>query len=90
MSKPMFTANQQAILRFLQANRDGDFTAADIADACASTPRSISSSATSLVKNGLAERVEVEGIDKKVIRLTEAGYAADPDAVKPEPEKTEE
>ena len=90
MSKPMFTVTQQAILRFLQGGAGDAPTAADIAAAIGSTARSISASANGLVKNGFVERIEVEGVDKKVLVLTDAGRAADPDAAKPEPEKAEE
>ena len=85
----MFTVIQQSILRFLQSGAD-NATAADIAAAIGSTARSISASANGLVKNGYIERIEVEGIDKKVLVLTPAGRVADPDAEKPEPEKAEE
>ena len=83
MSKPMFTVSQQAILRFLQCGAENP-TAADIAEAIGSTARAVSASANGLVKNGYVERIEVEGIDKKVLVLTDAGAAVDPDAEKPE------
>ena len=56
----------QAILAHLQATAGTDETFVEVAEA------------TGLAKRGLVERVEVEGFDKKVIRLTDAGRTFDP------------
>lgn len=79
----MFSENAQTVLRFLQANIKGQFTADDIAEGTGLSAKSVNGIATGLQKKGLTERVEVEGIEKKVIRLTAAGEQADPDAEKP-------
>lgn len=80
----MFSENAQAVLRFLQANVDKDLTANAIAEAINITPRSANGTITGLQRKGLVERVEVEGIEKKVVRLTKAGATADPAAEKAE------
>ena len=79
----MFSENAQTVLRFLQGNKDGQFTADGIAEGTGLSAKSVNGIATGLQKKGLTERVEVEGIEKKVIRLTAAGEQADPDAEKP-------
>lgn len=79
----MFSENAQIVLRFLQGNKDGQFTADNIAEGTGLSAKSVNGIATGLQKKGLTERVEVEGIEKKVIRLTPAGEQADPDAEKP-------
>jgi DNA-binding MarR family transcriptional regulator len=79
----MFSENAQTVLRFLQANVKGQYTADDIAEATGLPSKSINGIATGLQKKGLTERVEVEGIEKKVIRLTDAGKQVDPSAEKP-------
>ena len=79
----MFSENAQAVLRYLQADSNGQYTADDLADALGLTSRQINGTATGLQKKGLTERVVVEGIEKKVIRLTPEGLAVDPAAEKP-------
>lgn len=78
----MFSENAQTVLRFLQANVNGQFTADDIAEGTGLSSKSVNGIATGLQKKGLTERVVVDGIEKKVIRLTAAGEQADPDAEK--------
>jgi DNA-binding MarR family transcriptional regulator len=76
--------NAQALVRFLQNNPGSQFTADDLADALGLTSRQINGTATGLQKKGLTERVEVEGIEKKVIQLTAEGASIDPAMEKPE------
>lgn len=78
----MFSENAQAVLRFLQADPSGQYTADDLAAALGLTARQINGTATGLQKKGLTERVVVEGIEKKVIRLTAEGLSVDPAAEK--------
>lgn len=80
----MFSDNAQAVIKFLQANAGSQYTANDLAEALGLTPRQINGTATGLQKKGITERVEVEGIEKKVIRLTDAGLTVDPEMDKPE------
>lgn len=79
----MFSENAQTVLRFLQGNVKGQFTADDIAEGTGVSSKSVNGIATGLQKKGLTERIEVEGIEKKVIRLTAAGEQVDPAAEKP-------
>jgi len=79
----MFSENAQAVLRYLQADPNGQYTADDLAGALGLTSRQINGTATGLQKKGLTERVVVEGIEKKVIRLTTEGLSVDPAAEKP-------
>lgn len=79
----MFSENAQAVLRYLQADPNGQYTADDLADALGLTSRQINGTATGLQKKGLTERIVVEGIEKKVIRLTSEGLSVDPAAEKP-------
>ena len=76
--------NAQALVRFLQANSSGNYTADDLADALGLTARQINGTATGLQKKGITERVVVEGIEKKVIQLTSEGLSIDPAMEKPE------
>ena len=68
----------QAILAHLQANVGTDETFVEVAEATGLEARSVNGIVTGLAKRGLVERVSVEGIDKKVIRLTDAGRTFDP------------
>lgn len=79
----MFSENAQTVLRYLQANVSAQLTADDIAEGTGLSSKSVNGIATGLQKKGLTERVEVEGIEKKVIRLTAAGEQVDPAAEKP-------
>lgn len=84
MSK-LFSENAQAVLVHLQANQGVDETGPMIAEATGIPSRSITGVVNSLCKKGFCERPEGVEIDgKKVIRLTPAGAAVDPDADKPE------
>lgn len=80
----MFSENAQLVIRFLQANVGAQLTADNIADATGLTSRQVNGTVTGLAKKGIAERVEVEGIEKKVIALTAAGASVNPDMDKPE------
>lgn len=80
----MFSDNAKALIKFLQANPAGQFTADDLAEALGLTTRQINGTATGTQKKGITERVEIEGIEKKIIRLTSAGASVDPDMEKPE------
>jgi prophage antirepressor-like protein len=80
----MFSDNAKALIKFLQANPEGQFTADDLAEALGLTTRQINGTATGTQKKGITERIEVEGFDKKVIRLTPAGLTVDTEMEKPE------
>ena len=82
----MFSENAQTVIRFLQANPGGQYTANDIAEATGLAARSVNGTVTGLQKKGICERIEVEGIEKKVIALTAVGASVDPDMDKPEAE----
>ena len=75
--------NAQAVMKYLQANPGAACTADDLAEALGLTARQINGTATGLQKKGLTERVVVDGIEKKVIRLTAEGAAIDPEMEKP-------
>ena len=79
----LFSENAQAVIRYLQADPNGQYTADDLADALGLTSRQINGTATGLQKKGITERVVVEGIEKKVIRLTPEGLAVDPAMERP-------
>ncbi len=79
----MFSENSQAVLKFLQSH-DGQYTANDIAEALGIRPQSVNGVVTSLQRKHLAERLTVEGFEKKVIALTTAGATVDPDMEKVE------
>lgn len=76
--------NAAKVLSFLQANASADLTANAIAEALGMEARSVNGTVTGLQKKGFVVREEVEGFDKKVIRLTSDGAAMDPDAEKAE------
>lgn len=76
--------NAAKVLSFLQANASADLTANAIAEALGMEARSVNGTVTGLQKKGFVVREEVEGFDKKVIRLTGEGAAMDPDAEKAE------
>lgn len=81
----MFSEKAAAVLSFLQARPTENVTAKDIAALTGIETKSITGVINGLARKELVYREDVEGIEKKVIRLTEAGKAADPMA-----EKTEE
>ena len=82
----LFSENAQSVIRFLQANKGANYTANDIAEATGLAARSVNGTVTGLPKKGICERIEVEGVEKKVIVLTAAGASVDPDMDKPEAE----
>lgn len=72
--------NGKKILKHLQENIGTDETAVMIAEKLGMPARTANGVITmSLQRPGLVERVEVENIEKKVIRLTPAGKAFNPD-----------
>lgn len=78
-TKPLFSENAQTILVHLQANTGVDETAQMIADATGLPVKTVNGCVTAaLQRKGYAVREEVEGFDKKVIKLTAEGVAADP------------
>lgn len=79
----LFSENAQNVIRFLQADPNGQYTADDLAEALGLTARQINGTATGLQKKGITERVVVEGIEKKVIRLTAEGLSVDPAMERP-------
>lgn len=86
----LLTENSAAVLRYLQDNPAANLTADDLAEALEFTARQINGIATGLQKKGFVERVEVDGIEKKVIRCTALGENVDPDMEKPETESDED
>lgn len=78
MSNFVLSEKAQAILAHLQANVGTDETFVEVAEATGLEARSVNGTVTGLAKRGLVERVSVEGVDKKVIRLTDAGRTFDP------------
>ena len=82
----MFSEKAAAVLSFLQARPTENVTAKDIAASTGIETKSITGVINGLARKELVYREDVEGIEKKVIRLTEAGKAADPMAEKPEEE----
>lgn len=82
----MFSEKAAAVLSFLQARPTESVTAKDIAASTGIETKSITGVINGLARKELVYREDVEGIEKKVIRLTEAGKAADPMAEKPEEE----
>ena len=79
----LFSENAQNVIRFLQADPNGQYTADDLAEALGLTARQINGTATGLQKKGITERVVIEGIEKKVIRLTAEGLSVDPAMERP-------
>lgn len=72
--------NGKKILKHLQENIGTDETAVMIAEKLGMPALTANGVITmSLQRPGLVERVEVEGVEKKVIRLTPAGKAFNPD-----------
>lgn len=82
----MFSEKAAAVLSFLQARPTENVTAKDIAASTGIETKSITGVINGLARKELVYREEVEGIEKKVIRLTEAGKVVDPMAEKPEEE----
>lgn len=78
----MFSEKAASVLRYMQANVGSDMTAKDIAAATGIETKAITGVINGLQKKGLTFREEVEGFDGKLIRLTEAGASANPDAEK--------
>lgn len=75
----LFSENSQKILRHLQANVGTDETVAMIAEKVGMTEKAANAVILSgLQRRDCAYRVEVEGFDRKVIRLTEKGKTIDP------------
>ena len=81
--------NSKRVLNFLKENDGVDLTAADVASALGIEKRSVDGAFTSaLQRKGYGERIPAEieleaGTHKavKILKLTEAGKAFDPDAV---------
>lgn len=72
--------NGKKILKHLQENIGTDETAVMIAEKLGMPARTVNGVITmALQRPGLVERVEVDSMDKKVIRLTPAGKAFNPD-----------
>ena len=72
--------NGKIVLKHLQENIGTDETAVMIAEKLSMPARTVNGVITmALQRPGFVERVEVEGVDKKVIRLTPAGKAFNPD-----------
>lgn len=75
----LFSENAQKILRHLQANVGTDETVAMIAEKVGMTEKAANAVILSgLQRRDCAYRVEVDGFDRKVIRLTEKGKTIDP------------
>lgn len=72
--------NGKKILKHLQENIGTDETAVMIAEKLGMPARTANGVITmSLQRPGLVERVKIDGVEKKVIRLTPAGKAFNPD-----------
>lgn len=82
----MFSEKARAVLSYLQANQDTSLMATDIAAATGIETKSITGVLNGLQKKGLVERIQVEGFEKKIVRLTPTGVAIDPYAQKAEEE----
>lgn len=82
----MFSEKAQAVLAHLQATRGTDETFAEIAEATGIERKSITGVLNGLQKKGYIVREVVEGVEGKVVRLTDAGATVDPDMDKPEAE----
>lgn len=81
----LFSDNAQKVITFLQNTAGTDQTAQDIADATGLPVKTVQGIVTSALKRrGLADRKEVDYLDKKVIYLTAAGLETDPMMEKPE------
>lgn len=80
----LLSENSATVLRYLQENPAANLTADDLAEALGFTSRQINGIATGLQKKNFVERVEIDGIEKKVIRCTALGENIDPDMEKPE------
>jgi len=78
----MFSENAQAVLTFLQAHQGEDVTSKDIAANFGMANNSVTGILNGLQRKGLVVREVVEGQKDKLIRLTDEGAAADPDADK--------
>jgi Mn-dependent DtxR family transcriptional regulator len=78
----MFSENAQAVLTFLQAHQGEDVTSKDIAANFGMANNSVTGILNGLQRKGLVVREVVEGQKDKLIRLTDEGVAADPDADK--------
>ena len=81
----------QMVLKYMQDNQNADLTAASIAEALGLEKKSVNGTLTGLGRDSkshapLIERVQVEGIDDKVVRLTVAGASFDVTAEKAETE----
>lgn len=81
----------QLVLKYMQDNQSADLTAASIAEALGLEKKSVNGTLTGLGRDSkshapLIERVKIDGIDDKVIRLTSAGAAFDVTAEKVEAE----
>lgn len=81
------TENSRKILDYVKANASEDFTAKDIAADLGLTAPQVNGSITAFQKKGymVREEAEVELADGshekvKLIRITDAGMAFDPDA----------
>ena len=88
----LFSEKSQAVLIYLQDHQGEDLTAATISEALDMPKASVNGTLTGLQRAtathpSLLQRVEVEGVEGKVIRLTPEGIAADPYAEKTEPAK---
>lgn len=86
MAKPL-SENARTILAYLKDHYGEELDYIQISEATGIGPKSVNSIVTSaLQKRELAERVVVEGREKKIINLTEKGLTYDPDAVEAETE----
>ena len=90
--KYLFSDNARNILHYLQDNTAEISTAATIAEALGMTKPQVNGTVTGLARAGkeYVVRQVVEGVEGKVIFLTDKGKAVDPDEVLPEPEKDAE
>lgn len=75
----LFSENAQKVLKHLQENAETDETISMIAEKTGLPFKTVNAVVmASLQKRSYAYREEVEGFDKKIIRLTEEGKKVNP------------
>lgn len=80
MAAKVLSEKAQAVLVFLQNDPSADFTSKNIAEGIGLEARSVTGVINGLVKKGFVERIVVEGQKDKLVKLTAAGAALDPEA----------
>lgn len=81
MAKQILSENAATVLAHLQANQGTMETYIDVAAGTGIPGKSVNGVLNGLQRKGYVTREEVEGLEKKAVRLTSEGMAADPFAV---------